>query len=153
MAHDYDPCWDYPVIDLESVLLPAAARSAARVAVDAVVQELAPQFGFDQVEVFFVEAYGLSSAAAESVGVYVSGTCSSPVVGLDLALIADVCEAECLEFSQQVSVTVAHELAHAFQESLGVFDDGLDEDSAEAFARSWVHDSVFDSSCLHPAGA
>jgi hypothetical protein len=146
LSHDFDPAWDYPVIEMDDVPgLSPEVRHQVREAISQ-MNQLGQALGFQDIEVFFVEPMGLSSgqdlnAGHERVAVYCSGTSSRPVLGLDLALITQVCEQESLNLVEQIRLSVAHELAHAYQESLGLdheHPEGFDEDDAETFARSWV---------------
>ena len=81
-----------------------------------------------------------------------NGTSSRPVLGLDLAHMAEICQEESLDLLHQVRLSLAHELAHAYQETLGMdaeHAEGFDEDDAEAFARVWVDSGEIQISRLH----
>lgn len=154
MSHDYDPCWDYPVIDLdehtdiskEDIILVKGVIERTR-------NNLGPQmtfFGESAFEVFFVEEMGLHAAVdSEVFAVYCNGTSSRPVVGFDLYLIQSACEEAGESWLRQFEISLAHELAHAYQESMGAEnDDWADEDAAEEFARNWVDFGDVDLSLL-----
>jgi len=151
-VHDYDPNWDYEAVELDAVQsLPAGAREKVRVAEDKIRAELAPALGFSAgMEVFFVQAGGLTCGQSllTALGVYCNGTSSRPVIGIDPASLLEHCEAEWFDFGEQVLLTLAHELAHAYQETLGIVHDGETdagvEDDAEAFARQWVQAGIVD---------
>jgi hypothetical protein len=91
--------------------------------------------------VFFVERGGLHG----DVGRYIDGTSSQPVIGLDLQAIMDFAEEYAIHWLTQVEATIAHELAHAFQDSAGL---SRSEKRAEAFARKWTLEGIADVSIL-----
>lgn len=139
-CHDYEPSWDYPVVEIESLdeIDPMDRDRIGRI-VSKAKSDLAPAMGFEGFDVFFVEACGIHGG--QSVAVYCSGTSSHPVVGFDLTLMRQGCEDEAIGFLHQFEISLAHELAHAYQESIGLdhdHEDGLDEDDAETFARDWA---------------
>ena len=147
MSHDYDPSWDYPVIELEDVRdIDEAVKARIREVIQRATEQLAPAMGLDEgFEAFFVEPLGLSSIdradTTTTVAVYCNGTGSRPVVGFDLTEMQDVCEEEGLCLVQQFELSLAHELGHGYQERAGLGDDhahGFDEDDAEAFGIAWA---------------
>lgn len=85
---------------------------------------------------------GLHGAAgSEVVAVYCNGTSSRPVIGIDLYLLKLVSEDENLNWLHQFELSLAHELGHAYQETLGLDHEdehGFDEDDAEAFGIAWA---------------
>ena len=170
MSHDYEPSWDYPVIELCEVDISQADKDVIEKIVDDAKSTLAPAMGFDEIEVFFTESMGLTSFLADSpdvMGIYCNGTSSLPVVGFDLKLLSQLSEENNSCFIQEFKISIAHELAHAYQESIGADNNhdnnhdsdcdndcdseygngtGLDierhavfdEDAAEAFGREWA---------------
>ena len=146
MSHDYDPSWDYPVIELSEVVdMSDLERKSVRDIIARVRRDLSPALGFtdeSDFEVFFSEYMGLhGEAGSEVLAVYCNGTSSRPVVGFDLQLIRDSAEEEGLNWLHQFELSLAHELGHAYQESMGLDDDhehGFDEDDAEAFGVAWA---------------
>lgn len=142
--HDYDPSWDYPVMELAQLTdLSTSEREDVERAVNRVRSELAPSLDFvgeRAFEVFYTEPFGLLTNAQESVAVFCSGTSSRPVIGLDLVHMKQICDECSLDFYGQVCISLAHELAHAYQEAAGVAheDEAFDEDAAETFARDWA---------------
>lgn len=156
MSHDYEPNWDYPCIDLADVAdLSASERAIVTGIVERVRRDLAPSLGFDQgFEVFYAETLGMSGDGHGVFGIYCNGTNSRPVVGFELSLLKYECESRGLDFSHQFEVTLAHELAHAYQESCGLnheHEGGFDEDGAEAFAVRWTDAGVIELWRLNPA--
>lgn len=142
MSHDYEPSWDYPVIELSEVVdLSLAERTEIEAVIEDVKKNLAPALDFDDIEVFFAEHLTLAECGEPAVAVYCNGTSSRPVVGFDLFAMKSTCEEEGLSLIQQFKVSIAHELGHAYQESLGLdheHDHGFDEDEAEEFGRDWA---------------
>ena len=145
MSHDYDPNWDYPCIELQQIeeLTPSDRIEIERV-IERARQELAPVMGFDEgFEVFFAEYLGRSSGdpADLPVAVYCNGTSSRPVIGFDLSAMREVCVQEGLGLVHQLDLSLAHELAHAYQEACGLdheHEDGFDEHDAEQFGVLWA---------------
>lgn len=142
-THDYNPEWDYEVVDE-----PEHAKEIVEAVKARVHAELMPRLGMSGMKVFF--AADLDGALAR----YVYGTSSFPVLGVDFAALTRACEEHELEVEQQLAATIAHELAHAYQERIGTLNDDEDhdedgvEDEAETFARRWVMDGVVDVSIL-----
>ena len=146
MSHDYSPDWDYPVEELTSfTCLSEAEKQIVNDVVDRVKDELATQMGFEEgLEVFFVARGGLGDQG-NRVGLFCSGTSSRPVLGVDLELLKSSCLEKDASFEQELTVTLAHEMGHAYQESVGLeMHDAQDshEDEAEAFARIWADTGV-----------
>ena len=152
--HDYTPSWDYPVIELVEVPnLDEVSRMQLLAVVERANLELTKPLGLEEgFEVFFVEPMGLSGVSGESdvLAVYCNGTSSRPVVGFDLVSMRAACEESGLSFVHQFTVSLGHELAHAFQEAAGVAgeDRDFDEDHAETFGRRWADDGHIDTSLL-----
>lgn len=134
MSHDYDPSWDYPVTELndEDVKVLAMVQKE-------IIENIMPALGFKTFSVFFVDENGFDEG---TVGMYIDGTNSSPVVGLDINQLKLSSDEIGIDWIDQVRATIIHELAHAYQESLG--DDNMDEDAAETFARRYVMDGIVD---------
>lgn len=138
MTHDYNPMDDYPVeenIDPGILYLVHGIRRN-RLAQVCNILNLSPDF-----EIFFVEQNGLGG----DVGKYIDGTSSQPVIGLDLHIIMDFAEEHDGHWLTHVEATLAHELAHAFQDSAGL---ARNEKKAEAFAKKWVLEGTADISIL-----
>ena len=139
-THDYDPAWDYVVVELASLAeIDAFERTRIGEIVSKVKADLAPALGLSDFDVFFVEPAGIHGG--QSVAVFCSGTSSHPVVGFDLTAMKQGCEEEAISFLHQFEISLAHELAHAYQESIGLdheHEEGFDEDDAETFARNWA---------------
>ena len=157
MSHDYDPAWDYPCIDIESVDdIPPYEWESVLHAADHVKRVLAPAMGFQEgIEIFFVEPYGLTGASAEHsvVAIYCNGTSSRPAIGFDITAMKEICDEEDLDLVHQFHVSAAHELAHAYQEAAGLDSDhehGFDEDDAEVFGRLWADERAIDLTILNP---
>lgn len=142
MSHDYQPSWDYPVIEFAEIRdLSPENRTAIEAVIEIVKKDLAPAMGFAEIEVFFAEHLTVTPAGAEAVALYCNGTSSRPVVGFDLGAMGSACEENELSLVHQFKVSIAHELGHAYQESAGLdhdHDDGFDEDDAEQFGRDWA---------------
>lgn len=140
-GHDYDPNWDYEALDTRpggklGTMLDEAEAEAR--------DDLLPALGLRGMDVFLVAEGGLRDGA---MGRYVDGTASWPVIGLDLAAIAARAEDEALDLRDEIRITIAHELAHGWQEAAGL-DDGEHEDVAERFARVWAAGGGADISIL-----
>lgn len=154
MSHDYRPHDDYPVIELDEVIaLSVPDRAAIETAIERVRHQLVPALSFadNNVEIFFVEPMGLGG---EDVARYCNGTSSRPVVGFDLALLAQICQEEGHSLAWQFECSLAHELAHAYQESIGLDHDheaGFDEDDAEMFGLYWAGTGLVDLELLDHA--
>lgn len=72
-------------------------------------------------------------------GAYVYHTHTRPIILLDPALIKSNAASNNLNFEQEVATTLAHEIAHAYQERHGLLDETEDvEAAAETFAKIWV---------------
>lgn len=159
MSHDYDPSWDYPVVELSDLEgFSDAEKKAIETVIERVRKDLVPALTFNEkheIDVFFSEHMGLHGAAgSEVMAIYCNGTQSRPVVGFDLQLLRDLCHEEGLNFMHQFEISLAHELGHAYQESAGLDDDhehGFDEDDAEEFARAWVDAGEINLWVLDPA--
>lgn len=154
MSHDYDPAWDYPVLELRDV--PGLDEKEALCVEQILVQarrSLSPALGFEQgFEAFFVEPLGFTHGRTGplALAVFCNGTSSRPVVGFDLSELKRECQELDLGFGHQFAISLAHELAHAYQEACGAEDEesGFDEDEAELFARLWAESGQVDLSLL-----
>lgn len=140
MSHDYDPNWDYPVLELADVPeIDGFDRTRIVEILGKVRIDLAPALNIEDFEAFFVEPCGFMGGSA--VAIYCSGTSFRPIVGFDLCLMKQVAHDEGTHFHRQFEISLVHELAHAYQESLGMdheHAEGFDEDDAEEFARDWA---------------
>lgn len=142
MSHDYQPDWDYVTQTLEEMdAFSDEEKAVVRSRVEHATKSLSGPLGFDQgIEVFFTAQGGLS-AAGDRVAVFCSGTSSRPVIGLDLALLRAAALEQGLDFASELSISLGHELAHAYQESIGMDlgdEDYGAEDEAETFGRVWA---------------
>lgn len=124
-CHDYDPSWDYPPDEDPDPRLKGIAEELRR----ELTRDLLPRLGvFAGFDVYFARSLG------GGLGRYADGTVSRPVVVLCLPAIRAACDEYGLDDRLGVETTLAHELAHAVQESQGR---RYDEREAEAFARAW----------------
>jgi hypothetical protein len=72
-------------------------------------------------------------------GAYVYHTHTRPIILLDPALIKANAATNNLNFANEVAITLAHEIAHAYQDRIGVLDETEDvEAAAETFAKIWL---------------
>lgn len=133
-GHDYDPGWDYDVLPIPTEADLPLANAMAGIRMDVL-----PHLGIPDFTVFFADL-------DDDLGRYVSGTSSHPVVGIDHVNLTAACREHGLDYGRQLAATLAHEIAHAYQETLGM--ENLDEDSAEEFARRWVLDDTVDRAVL-----
>ncbi len=147
MSHDYQPSWDYPVVELQEIDAAKDHSLEIQKAIADATQELTYLLGFEEFEVFYVEPGGLTNGFSlhDAVAVYCNGTSSRPVIGIDVATLAEICEHEGLDFSKEFRTCIAHELVHAYQETLGIehYEDE-EEDEAEVFAKLWGYDGTID---------
>jgi hypothetical protein len=127
--HDYDPTWDYTPIarPADPALDAAEARVRGR---------LMRLLGLESLTLFFVARAGLG---AGRIALYVAGTGAHPVIGLDPA--AHRAADDGLTPELRYLASLAHELAHAYLETLGVDPADHDEDAVEDFARDLAHES------------
>lgn len=138
MSHDYQPHWDYPVIK------PAAADQALiDAAIAAVKKDICPLLGIENFSVFCVKSGGFRRGI---VGIYVDGTASEPVVGIDIASLKKSSARYGIDWEPQITATLVHELAHAYEEAIGI--NFHDEDAVENFARAYVMDGEVDGTLL-----
>lgn len=139
MSHDYDPNWDYVVIEAD-----AEDKHVIDSAIAEMKKEILPVLGLNSFSVFIAEP--LSFHEGESVGIYINGTSSSPVIGIDIETLRDF-SARCgVDWIDQLRATMIHELAHAYEEATGNLIH--DEAAVENFARKYVVDGVVDVSFL-----
>jgi hypothetical protein len=165
-VHDYEPSWDYPVVDQASDLesITPAHWAGIEAAIARAQRELLPAMGMEHgFEVFYVEPLGLTSFAPAPgrketgvvIAVYCNGTALRPVVGFDLESMLQVCDEEGLDLVHQFTISLAHELAHAYQDSLGMGiedEHEFDEDDAESFAIAWADEGRIDLDALRARG-
>lgn len=129
--HDYDPTWDYEVLEDR----PGGALGLLLDEVEAAARgEILPALGMPGMDLFLAAEGGLGEGA---LGRYIDGTSTWPVIGLDLAALEERCGREGLDLRHEIRATVAHELAHAWQEAAGL-DDSEHEDEAEEFGQVWA---------------
>lgn len=144
--HDYNPEWDYELIEKnhfnsDRTFFEEIIRTAEKVSKD--LQEDG-RVGF---ELFFVVKNNLDSG--ESVGMYISGTASSPVIAIDPYSLKEASVEHGLNLQDQVKATIAHEIAHSIEESWELCSD---EELAEDFAMGYVETGVFDWEMINSSG-
>lgn len=72
-------------------------------------------------------------------GGYVYHTHQRPIILIDPGLIKSEAVRASHDFHQEVAVTLAHEIAHAYQDRIGILDEtDAIENAAETFAKIWV---------------
>lgn len=127
-GHDYDPEWDFELM---------TPNKSDRAVIDAILEvarvRLLPALGIDSFSFFCVEEGEFGEG---TVGRYISGTSSSPVIGLDLEQVKVQSRMQGILWRDQIKATVAHELAHALEEVCGC--EAANEDAVENFARDYV---------------
>lgn len=103
-----------------------------------------PALGIRDMTVFLVAPGEFDGAF----GVYVGGTWQHPMIGLDLERHRrETPDRD--EMILQIEGTLAHELAHAFQDKRKhIKGEDADEDGAEAFAYRWVTERIVDTTHL-----
>lgn len=145
MSHDYDPNWDYPVVEIDHPCLELSdsTQTALKKCITEARESLLPLMNFSEgMDVFFVEPGGLGLGV---IAIYCIGTYSKPVVGFDIDAIQSLCKEEGMGFITQFELSLSHELGHAYQESVGLNENhkrGFNEEDAEEFARCWVDEGV-----------
>lgn len=135
--HDYDPSWDHDVLATPEDAAVPLERALAIVATD-----MLPALELSAPRVFFAELGG-------PLGIYVDGTSTAPVIGIDHETLKTACMVFDLDYAQQLSATIAHEMAMAYQESLGL--EVRSTDAAERFARRWTEHRQADTRLLQPS--
>jgi len=143
--HDYDPEWDYDVVEMED-----RDREMVEAIGDRVRGEILPVLGFEGCSIF------AANLPDQCVAIYISGTAPFPVLGIDCARMLAVCEEEGLAIQTELAVSIAHEIAHGHQEMCGIDlsqHEDETEDAAERFARDWVDIGIIDPRPLEAAGA
>ena len=128
--HDYDPAWDYATIARPEDPALDAAETRVR-------GRLMQLLGLTEMTLFFVARGRLGQGR---IALYIAGTGTHPVIGLDPAAHAAADDGLTPELRYVTSL--AHELAHAHLETLGVDPADHDEDAIEDFARDLVHEGV-----------
>lgn len=142
-THDYEPDWDYDIISLNNhkyfqrTLHPVAIRLA---------QELAANHhpGFEVILVK-KEEFG------DHIGAYMDGTGSLPVIGLDPDKITEICYGKNISLKHGIESTLAHEIAHGIQDSMGLLEEADSdelEDAAETFAAYYIESGSVDFDLL-----
>ena len=143
--HDYDPSWDYEVVETPPcdhvILVQLALDEAERTGLLATLRLARPN-------IFHTEIDGLVGAF----GRYCDGTSSLPVIGLDLTGLQEWCDARGDIIEREVEATIAHELAHAWQDAAGL-DQGSDEceAAAERFGQAWAYERAIAMDILQAA--
>lgn len=137
MSHDYDPSWDYEVIELgDEDSLTAQDKGGISDVIVHTRETLEKKFGFEEpCKVFF--AKDLRGAVA----VFIDGTSGQPILGFDVASMNQVCEEEGLGFVHQFQISLANVMAHAYMESVAGSSEEEKEarsQAAEEFARDWA---------------
>lgn len=141
--HDYQAEWDYDVVEPSDI-----ARKTLAAVEPAIRAEILPALGIAGMTITFV--HGLGGDLAR----YCSGTASWPVIVIDFEAHLAGCRNFNLSIPQQLKATIVHELAHAYQEAMGIEEhDDETEDQAEAFARDYVVRANIDLDLLSPERA
>ena len=126
--HDYDPAWDYAVVEPTEEVKEETDRIQAEL-----MRDLIPQLeGFDSFSVAYAEDL-------TSLGIYADGTSSAPVIVLDAHNILESVDEFGVGLDTAIETTIVHELGHAVQEAQGR---EYDEDEAEGLAHSYYYDRV-----------
>jgi hypothetical protein len=82
LSHDFDPSWDYPVVELDAVRgLSSEDKTRVRHAIDTLKTSLACALGFTAIEVFFVEPMGLTAAQDMNAGRSVVAVYAQSTIG------------------------------------------------------------------------
>jgi hypothetical protein len=140
MSHDYLPEWNYLVTKPSNEDKIIIDKIAAEISKD-----ILPYLGLNPFSVFCVEEGDLGK---DLVGIYIDGTSSAPVLGLDLFTLKSSSEEYGVSWIDQVKATIVHELAHAYEETTGSH--LHDEGAVENFARAYVMEGVADMALLQP---
>lgn len=127
-AHDYEPGWDYQADENVPKTLKAHVDKYTRTLID----ELLPQLNlFKGFEVHFAASGELGK---RTLGKYVDGTGSWPVIMLDRSAIQSAAAKYGADELTGVETTILHELAHAIEEVSGL---EVSERDAEKFAETY----------------
>lgn len=130
-THDYDFNWDYEISgkSVDKKLKKLSEEVAAKLMAD-----LVPKIGlFVGFETEYLN--GISTTEGpDAVAVYVNGTSGFPMIGIDLAMLKKQGLSD-TGMVFELTTSIAHELAHAIQESEGL---EYDEDEAEDFGRQYA---------------
>jgi hypothetical protein len=127
-SHDYDPEWDY-----ECEVPTPADRTILIQCTNEACRRLLPALNICSLSVYCVAEGALGH---NTLGKFISGTSSAPVVVVDLATIRKASKQHGLNWVDQLRATIAHELAHAFEEANGY--EAGNEEATENFARAFV---------------
>lgn len=152
MSHDYQPEWDYDVIELSDIAsLSAKDRENIEKIVSDTTNVLGKAFEFQEsCEVFYFQ----TKDADDPISVFANGTSSRPVLGLNIELIKSICDHEDLGFLHQVEISLVNVMAHAYMETISE-DSGPSREArisaAEEFARDWADYRCTDLPLLHRA--
>jgi hypothetical protein len=121
--HDYDPGWDYEMLGVGRAL-PLAVLSLM-----ASVDRAAQRLGLGSVRVFFT-----SLEDEEHVARYINGTHVEPMIAIDPKPFEKLSRGRVVP---ELSLTLLHELGHAFLDALGAqtFDEE-EEEVVEEFAQT-----------------
>ena len=122
--HDYDPNWDYDVIEITKEI-----QQITQEIIKDLSSNLLPKLNIPSIEVHFVKNIN-------RLGKYIDGTYSKPVVVLDIKNIQKAMKQYNVDIKIAIETTITHELGHAMQEKLGI---PSNEKQAEELAHQWYH--------------
>jgi len=131
--HDYDPNWDYEVVDIPDEKLVQIAEQA----MDEINNKIIYQIGIGKCKVAYIK-----EESSHALARYIYGTQPNPVFVVDLEKIKAVAE-ECsrdfycnpeTEINIGIRTSLFHELGHAIQDWMNI---DPDEEEAEEFAREY----------------
>ena len=125
--HDYDINWDYEPDE-------GADKEIMRL-VSNYVKELHEKL-LPQLKIFKTIRVEYVLLRPSQLAVYISGTKSAPVIGIDIENTQIACEQYGGECIKALKMSILHELGHAIQEALGK---NLDEEEAEDFAYQYYY--------------
>lgn len=143
-SYTIDTLADHPFLEQTQVI---ALREIAQRAEQTLVVEL----GFtDGIHLFFTEPGELSPSTSSDLVVaqYEIGTEEKPLVEIDIYLLIAQANQVGNNYLNEFKISLAHELAHAWQDREGVLGQPEAEDNAEEFGRRWCYTSQADLSIL-----
>jgi hypothetical protein len=120
--HDYDPNWDYNVIEITKEI-----QQITQEIVKDLSSNLFPKLNVHNIDVHFVKNIN-------RLGKYISGTSSKPVIVLDINNIKKAVKEHNVDIKTAIETTIIHELGHAMQE---IFQIPSNEKQAEELAYQW----------------
>lgn len=146
--HDFEPASEYEVVDLKD-LVDEDTQVLIRDVLQKAKDELCPVMGFaNGFQVFCVSPGSLSDHHEDAFAVYCNGTSSRPVIGLDIFMLQLEATRLSLDLQTQLQITVAHELGHAYHETIGRKYSATCERLVESFGAWWARTGLIDLSIL-----